>query len=167
MTEEEHEEKNSLNDEEIEDVEALIVLGDKLEIEITEEEFAHFIGRNADYYIPKFRKFNNEGFSVTWNWPAFFFQFFWMAYRKMYLWAFFAAAGVWFFYGVVGLLLRIIGLVPLSAGVSPELALLLAISIRLLPLIGFGILGNYIYYKYAKQRITRGKRAGMPKSVTD
>jgi hypothetical protein len=120
--------------------------------EITDEEFAYFIGRNADYYIPKFRKFNDEGFSVTWNWPAFFFQFFWMAYRKMYLWAFFAVVGVLFYYVVVLLLLGLFGLFPLlNVGDFPGLALMLRISIRILPLVGFGILGNYIYYKYVKQ----------------
>jgi CRP-like cAMP-binding protein len=120
--------------------------------EITDEEFAYFIGRNADYYIPKFRKFNDGGFSVTWNWPAFFFQFFWMAYRKMYLWAFFAVVGVLVYYGVVVLLLGLFGLFPLlNVADFPVLALMLRISVRILPLVGFGILGNYIYYKYVKQ----------------
>jgi CRP-like cAMP-binding protein len=120
--------------------------------EITDEEFAYFIGRNADYYIPKFRKFNDEGFSITWNWPAFFFQFFWMAYRKMYLWAFFAVVGVLFYYVVVVLLLGLFGLfLLLDVGDSPRLALMLRISIHILPLVGFGILGNYIYYKYVKR----------------
>lgn len=87
MMEAEHEQENSFNDEEIEEVEAVIAPSVGSMTGITDEEFAHFLGQNADYYIPKFRKFSNEGFSVTWNWSAFFFEFVWVAYRKMYLWA--------------------------------------------------------------------------------
>jgi Protein of unknown function (DUF2628) len=39
----------------------------------------------ADYYAPKFLRFNEPGASkVSWNWPAFFVSFYWFLYRRMY-----------------------------------------------------------------------------------
>lgn len=90
MIEEEHERENIFKDEEIEEVEPSIVTADESELEITEKEFAAFVGRNADYYLPKFGKFIGYGghkFELTWNWAAFFFTYIWMAYRRMYLWS--------------------------------------------------------------------------------
>lgn len=58
--------------------------------DITEEDFAAFIGKNAEVYFRKFKKFRiNEPdkFAVKWNWPAFLFTYIWFAYRKMYKWA--------------------------------------------------------------------------------
>lgn len=119
------ENENTLNDDKIEEVEAVIAPSVGSMAEITEEEFAHFVGRKADYYIPKFRKFSNDGFSVTWNWSAFFFEFVWMAYRKMYLWA----LAVW-------ILILAFGNLPFLPG-----------------MVLFGMTGNYIYYRYAKKKI--------------
>lgn len=56
---------------------------------VKEEDFINFIGKNSHKYLPKFKKFNIDGvdrFSMTWNWPAFFFGFSWILYRKLYLW---------------------------------------------------------------------------------
>jgi hypothetical protein len=59
------------------------------EAEVTEKEFAQFIGDNECEYLPVFRKFEEAGAhnKFSWHWPAFFFGFLWMAYRKMYVWA--------------------------------------------------------------------------------
>ena len=59
-------------------------------ISLTDEDYTTFIGKNADKYLTKFKKFNVSGvdnFSATWHWPAFFVGFWWMLYRKLYLWA--------------------------------------------------------------------------------
>jgi len=44
------------------------------------------VGRNADYYLPKFERFDNDGSLAGWHWPAFFFTSGWYLYRKMWLW---------------------------------------------------------------------------------
>jgi type IV pilus assembly protein PilA len=44
------------------------------------------IGRNADYYLPKFERYDDNGSTVSWNWPAFFVTSGWYLYRKMWLW---------------------------------------------------------------------------------
>jgi Tfp pilus assembly major pilin PilA len=41
--------------------------------------------RRADYYVPRFMRFDEPGASrASWNWPAFFVAFFWGLYRRMY-----------------------------------------------------------------------------------
>ena len=74
----------------------------------------------------KFRAFktvDREKFSVTWNWPAFLIPPPWLLYRKMYFW---------------GILSIVLGFIPL---------------VNILASIGFGMTGNYIYYKHAKKKI--------------
>jgi hypothetical protein len=93
---------------------------------IREEEFRAFIGKKADYYLNKFRFFENEGaigFAITWSWSAFFLGFIWMLYRKMYLWALIA-----FF----------IALTPVSFPLA---------------MIGWGIVGNYLYFLHVRNKI--------------
>jgi Protein of unknown function (DUF2628) len=42
--------------------------------------------RNTDFYLSKFRRFDEPGSSkLSWNWPAFFFFVGWFAYRRMFL----------------------------------------------------------------------------------
>ena len=97
---------------------------------IIEEEFKIFIGKHADYYLYKFRNFSVRGansFAVTWNWSAFFLGFIWMLYRKMYLWALIA-----FF----------IAFTPVAFPLT---------------MIGWGIVGNYLYYLHARKKILEYK----------
>jgi len=99
-----------------------------------ESELAMFVGKNADKYLERFKKFTSgttDSFSVTWHWPAFFFSFFWMLYRKMYLWAF------------LGLFL---GCVP---------------YVGLLAMFGFGMAGYYLYYKHSKAKLLELKAQPM------
>ena len=102
----------------------------QLQITVTEDEIAAFIGGKAQQYLLKFRKFSVGGidcFSATWHWPAFFIGFWWLLYRKMYLWAF------------VYFILLIIPYVNVAAWIT------LSIS------------GNYLYYRYVKGKILRAK----------
>ncbi len=105
--------------------------------EISEEEIRTFIGKNADYYLRKFRAFRasgQEGFAFTWHWPAFFTGFVWMLYRKLYLWAFIAF-----------------------------LLILTPISFPLL-MVGWGLTGNYLYYRMVRQKILEYKKVGDPRT---
>ena len=139
--------ENSLKDEEVEEVEAVIVTSADSESGVTEEDFAHFIGENADKYLPKFRKFNVNGvdkFSMTWHWPAFFFGHTWIAYRKMYVWA------------LVAFLL---------VGIATNLGLLLTLPFSTSIL--FGVTGNYIYYRHAKKKILELKSTQIFPDTTE
>lgn len=133
--EEEHEQENNVKDEEIEEVEAVIESSDQSKTEVTEEDFAHFIGKNADKYLSKFGEFTVRGadkFALTWHWPVFFFGFLWMLYRKLYLWA-------------------------LLAFFLPIIAPFVSSYFNLLIMIAWGMTGNYIYYKHAKKKILKLK----------
>jgi hypothetical protein len=93
---------------------------------IDEEELKTFIGKNADYYLRKFRKFQYAGkdqFAVTWHWPAFWLGSVWMLYRKMYLWA---------------LIAFIIALTPIAFPVT---------------MIGWAVTANYLYYLHIRKKI--------------
>ena len=127
-------EENNLSNGEIEDVKDVFVSSDQSKTEATEEDFAHFIGKNADKYLLKFKKFKVGGvdkFSISWHWPAFFFGFLWMLYRKLYLWT------------LVAFAIGIISLFPSDFG--------------FLITIVWGMTGNYIYYKHAKKKILKLK----------
>lgn len=85
-----------------------------------------FIGKNADKYLKRFASFKkggNDGFAVTWHWPAFFVPFWWLIYRKQYLLA--ALAFVLSFIPLVGFLLMPV----------------------------FGLTAYYIYYSYSKKKL--------------
>ena len=43
-----------------------------------------FIQKNQDFYEKKFKKMEETGKSISWNWAAFFMGIYWMIYRKMY-----------------------------------------------------------------------------------
>jgi hypothetical protein len=101
-----------------------------LQVSITEDEFAAFIGRKAQQYLLKFRIFSVGGkdrFAVTWHWPAFLVGFWWLLYRKMYLWAF------------VYFILLVIPYANVAAWFT------VAVS------------GNYLYYRFVKGKILRVK----------
>jgi hypothetical protein len=91
-----------------------------------EEDYRAFIGKNADCYLSKFRKFQvseRGNYAVTWNWPAFFLGFIWMLYRKIYLWA---------------LLAFLITLTPIGFPLT---------------MIAWGVTGNYLYFLHARKKI--------------
>jgi Tfp pilus assembly major pilin PilA len=50
--------------------------------------------KRADFYVPKFIRFDQVGAStLSWNWPAFFVAFYWFLYRRMYsAWAIYSIA---------------------------------------------------------------------------
>ncbi len=97
---------------------------------VREADLALFVGKNAEKYLVKFRKFSRNGedsFSATWHWPAFFFSFWWTLYRKLYGWAF---------------LVLFLGCVP---------------YLGFLVMIAFGMSANYIYYRHAKKKLIEVK----------
>ena len=60
------------------------------ESEIDYEYYEAALGyKNTAHYMPVFKRFDSEGVSPSWNWPAFFVSFYWLLYRK--LWGYAAA----------------------------------------------------------------------------
>lgn len=97
---------------------------------IDDKDFAAYIGKNTDKYLPKFKQFNVEGidnFSATWNWSAFLAGPLWMLYRKLYLYF---------------IIFFVITCIPYFG---------------ILTWIAAGIIANYIYYKQAKAKILEVK----------
>ena len=93
---------------------------------ISADDLRAFVGPNAYYYTQSFSKFTltgREKFCGTWNWSCFGFTFLWMLYRKMYL---------------LSLLTFVLFCLP---GVNIVLHIVA------------GVVGNYLYYKHAKEKI--------------
>jgi formylglycine-generating enzyme len=129
---------------------------------ITNEDYHHFIGKNADRYISKFTNFeagNTTRFKATWHWPAFFVPFPWCLYRKLYLWALLA-----FFIPVIlgFIIIFLTAAFTIGAGgLSDQQSISLLIKryvvlcyiAQLAINIACGISANYIYYKHARGKI--------------
>ena len=52
--------------------------------QVNRDEITLFIQNNENFYKRKFKKMDETGKSVSWNWAAFFMGIYWMVYRKMY-----------------------------------------------------------------------------------
>ena len=52
--------------------------------QVSRDEITLFIQNNENFYKRKFKKMDETGKSVSWNWAAFFMGIYWMVYRKMY-----------------------------------------------------------------------------------
>lgn len=99
-------------------------------LQITDEEYTAFVGRNSKKYLSHFKRFNVLGvdnFKPAWNWAAFFFGPFWMFYRKLYLW------------GLLALFLELIPYVNFIAAIA------------------WGMSGYYLYYRHIKSKISELK----------
>lgn len=82
-----------------------------------------FIQKNQNFYEEKFRKMDDSGKSISWNWAAFFMGIYWMIYRKMYF-----KAGAFF-------------ILSLVASSTPYIGGILNLAV----LIGIGIYANALY----------------------
>ena len=54
--------------------------------DVADEAEQQLIGKNSEYYIPKFANIRCFGKKVQWNWAAWLCGPFWLLYRKMYKW---------------------------------------------------------------------------------
>jgi Tfp pilus assembly protein PilE len=99
---------------------------------LTVDDFAAFVGKNSETYLPKFAKFNAGGtdsFRATWHWPAFFVPFWWMLYRRLYGWAALVFFSAWIPY----------------------------LGWFLLPIV-WAIIANRLYYNHAKKKLLEIKQ---------
>ncbi|MCR1821354.1 MULTISPECIES: DUF2628 domain-containing protein [Terrisporobacter] len=94
-----------------------------------------FIQRNQKFYEEKFKKMNDTGKSVSWNWAAFFLGIYWMIYRKMYF-----KAGAFF-------------ILSLVASSTPYIGGILNFAV----LVGIGIYANALYMDHVDGNIEKVK----------
>ena len=107
-------------------------------VSINADEIRAFVGTNAEYYVRNFAKFTvagTENFTMTWNWSTCCFTFFWMLYRKMYIQA--AVTFVIFWLPGINIILHIVA----------------------------GAVGNYLYYKHAKDKIVEIRALQPPQNL--
>ncbi len=136
-----------------------------------------FVGQNAHYYLPRFKKMCNRETSVSWNWAAFLLTPFWLWYRKQYLYGTLVMlfevlqtfCTAFFLYGYLGAS-AITDYADLATLMQQymgdpvffrwELVVLLCSVIQILIRIFFGIVGNYLYFGVAKKRIKKWQKEG-------
>lgn len=94
-----------------------------------------FIQKNLNFYEEKFRKMDDSGKSISWNWAAFFMGIYWMIYRKMYF-----KAGAFF-------------ILSLVASSTPYIGGILNLAV----LIGIGIYANALYQDQIRGNIEKTK----------
>ena len=95
--------------------------------------------KNTNYYLSKFSSFDNGGSTISWNWPAFFLNFYWLLYRKMWLFAF----------------LYLLSLLPIQiiaeTGILPEMAITLVHIVAIFIL--FPMYANAIYHYHINKKL--------------
>ena len=55
-------------------------------MELDETRYAEIVGKRAERYLPRFRRFA-KGEVFSWNWAAFFGTLAWLRYRRLYRWS--------------------------------------------------------------------------------
>jgi type IV pilus assembly protein PilA len=113
------------------------------------------IGRNVDYYLPKFQSYDSGGGQASWNWPAFFFTSPWYLYRKMWLWGLLNLFGPWF-----ALMFVSVALAAMRASAAVSTVVVLAIFV--LPWIGLTVFANALYWRRIRKVIDQ-----VPRSLAD
>ena len=92
-----------------------------------------FVQKNQKFYEEKFRKMDETGKSISWNWAAFFMGIYWMIYRKMY------------FKAIAFFILSVV------ASHTPYIGTILNFAI----LIGIGIYANALYLDHVRENIKK------------
>ncbi len=98
--------------------------------------------KNQAYYLVRFEKFDEDGarFHASWNWAAFFFTGLWALYRKMYA----------LFFAILALVI----IVNMAEKINTPSWVVLLLY---LPLLGFAVYGNSIYYRKVKAQIANAQ----------
>ena len=101
-----------------------------------EDVIRAFVGKNADYYINKWKSAKEPAKRAGWNWAGFFVGLFWMGYRRMYK-ILFMILGLFILIDIIQLFVSF----DLSRGVSIGISAVAGGS------------GNSLYYNHMNQKI--------------
>lgn len=115
-----------------------------------EEDWEIFIGPNANYYLPIWRKFQQQDNKVYIHIPAFLLNIHWLGYRKMYKYVFICI--------FASQILPIIGGVLTNSTTYMQT---LFLSMLIYPVLG--LVGNWIYYNNAQKIIREIKQTHKTK----
>jgi hypothetical protein len=107
-----------------------------------EEALKLFVGGKASYYLPRWKLIETTGKKKSWNVAAALFTGIWMAYRKMYLYA-----------GITLGIVIVWTIAELRLGSNQTINL----GISVLLMMCSGMLGNWLYYIHAKEKIAETK----------
>jgi type IV pilus assembly protein PilA len=117
-----------------------------------------FIGpEKADYYVPRFERFDSGGSSVSWNWPAALITQFWMLGRGMFLWGF-------LLYPILGSIVSVILASAASAILGPKGYLPANALYLLLSMLVMGAYGNRLFHRHARKLIDGSGQLGLSDS---
>lgn len=99
------------------------------------------VGKNVDYYLPIFERFDREGkTSASWNWAAFFISWIWCYYRRM------DRIGSLFF--MIAIVLGAMEKIDKENSIALPLLLL-----NILLFAGLGMYANAFYYNHINKKI--------------
>ena len=124
-------------------------LSQKNESSEKEDFIKAFIGKKKkEKYLNYFKNFEEKGFKITWNWPAFFLTGPWLMYRKMWLET--------FVFLITPLTLTAITVfIRHTSGV--ESASLFAVLAILIIFFTPALVANYIYFLKSKAKVKEAK----------
>ncbi|WP_066836612.1 DUF2628 domain-containing protein [Rufibacter ruber] len=106
-----------------------------------------YFGVDADYYLYKLAQ-QQAGTRFTFNLGAFFFGLFWMLYRKLYVQALAVVA-------VVAGVSFLLNYLALTQQIAAQTLQLINNFIALFWSLAIGFLGNWLYLRQAKARVTK------------
>jgi Pilin (bacterial filament) len=111
-----------------------------------------YIGKNADFYVPRFAKYSQTGSTFpSWHWPAFFVAFWWALYRNAW-----GAAALFFFlpwllFIPFGVLFALLG--NDHDGLTTAATVLFYATTYVLP----ATLANGVYFRLAQKRVAEAR----------
>jgi multisubunit Na+/H+ antiporter MnhG subunit len=117
---------------------------------ISATELMEFVGdKNVDYFVNQWSKSQENKNFLSWNWPAFFGNFFWFWYRKMY-----GMAAIVFFLSRLFMILGILLAFVFSEFIPyfSELKWISFLIILLVP-VGVSLIANQLYLKHVTKKI--------------
>ncbi|MDQ4086693.1 MAG: DUF2628 domain-containing protein [Pseudomonadota bacterium] len=100
------------------------------------------MGRNADYYLKRWREMEAKGSAISWNWPACLFNLFWFAYRKM-----------WLAMAAMAAALVVLGLLGALSPAMGRFTLILSIGLSFVT----GAFGNHLYRRQTARLVASGE----------
>jgi len=118
-----------------------------------------FIGEDRIYYLERFRRFQNNGAYVSWNWPAFLVTTYWLLYRKMWALAIAYLLG----FTVLSSFIEYVVAQTISedAGTLVYFVLTIAVSFVLVPMFA-----NRLYYDHATRKVAAIEALGLSEEQT-